>query len=247
MKKIVIISLAAVFILSGCKGKDEDKNSGKKECDKKGSDWIWNVTEKKCEEAVATKEDCYKKGASWTWDEAGKKCNQVTAGLSDKEKCEAKGAGWTWDETNKQCSEAGPSYMTVAIPSESDNNFQVVKGHHFNDQFGDRRYFKYLHFHWSDFQAPKYDSNPGECVKIHKSNLPWLVVGIGYSYISARGKGAEDICYNSEHRGQSSIYADIPICVIGNYKLAQRSDGKAVLKPSSDAVDVDSCKEYLRN
>ena len=247
MKQIVImISLATVFILSGCNGKGDDKNSGKEECDKKGAGWVWNVTEEKCEVAAATKEDCDKKGAGWVWDEANKKCNQVTAGLSDKEKCNAKGVGWTWDETNKQCNEED-LYMTITIPSESDNDFQIVEGHYFDDTFGDREYFKYLDFHWSDFRDPKFDSSPGECIKIHKSNLPWLVVGIGYHYISIQGAGAETICYNGKGVGVSSIFDDIPRCVLGNYKLAQKWNGRAVLAPLSDAVDVDSCREYLRS
>ena len=98
MKKITImVSLMFVFfVLSGCGGKDS--KDGKKECDKKGAGWVWNVTEEKCEEAVTTKEDCEAKGAGWVWDETDKKCNQSTVGLSDKEKCEAKGAGWAWNK-----------------------------------------------------------------------------------------------------------------------------------------------------
>lgn len=245
MKQITIImSLAiSIFVLSGCNGKGDDKNSGKEECDKKGADWIWNVTEKKCEEAVATKEECDKKGTGWMWDEANKKCNQKTAGLSDKQKCKAKGVDWTWDETDKQCNEEN-LYMTITIPSASDNDFQVA---------GNRRYFEYLYFRWSDFQGSPFDSSPGECVKIHKSNLPWLVVGIQYHYVSVRGKGAEDICYNSpdintpEER-VGTIFVDVPMCLVGNYILTQRSNGKPGLLPLlDDAVDVDSCREYLRS
>ena len=108
MKQIAIVMslVFSVFVLSGCKGKDD--KSGKEECDKKGVGWVWNVTEEKCEEAAATKEDCDKKGAGWTWDEANKKCNQVTEGLSLKEKCEAKGAGWTWNED--KATDAGEEY-----------------------------------------------------------------------------------------------------------------------------------------
>ena len=102
MKKNIIMSvvLSAVFILSGCKGNDDEK-----ECEEKGTGWVWDVTKEECVATATTKEDCDKKGTGWTWDETNKVCNQksTVAEFNFKADCETRGAGWIWDMGRKRC------------------------------------------------------------------------------------------------------------------------------------------------
>ncbi len=240
MNKLMIVGFSLfVFALNGC-GK-----SAKDKCKDKGEGWIWNVEKKECVEAATTKEDCGKKGAGWTWDESSKQCKAVASIANEdmtKEACKAKGEDWIWDETNKQCNQI--VYMTITVPSESDNNFQVTAYTQGGINYL-KEYSKSLELYWWDNEKGREANvnpvvaNPGECVKIHKSNLSTLMVIIQFTFerrdTGFRGSAGDYLC----GRGH-----DVSGCDIGNYKLAQRSsDGRAILEPLSDVVDLGSCRE----
>ncbi len=110
MKQIAIVMslVFSVFVLSGCDGKDDDKNADKEACDKKGAGWVWDVVKEECIVDPTNKEDCKDKGEGWLWIEESGKCEQQVAELGDKEKCEAKGAGWIWNED--KATNAGEEY-----------------------------------------------------------------------------------------------------------------------------------------
>ena len=193
MKQIAIIMslVFSVFVLSGCKGKDD--KSGKEECDKKGVDWVWNVTEEKCEEAAATKEDCDKKGAGWTWDEANKKCNASII-LMTEETCKAKGAGWVWDKVNKQCN----SYMTVSIPDRITNKL----GEEITNEVGNAIIIT-VEMTSAFVAGGKVSAGPNECVRIDESGMEELEI-VANSYRLCSNKTSGD---------------KIPPCVVGSYKI----------------------------